>query len=194
VTLAELPFPTSTELSLQVQAALRTGGGPSGGGQVSRTVEDALRQGVSDDPLVVVLKEAVESAGRSRFPNPERVLAAVQAIVEVAHRYSADEAPEGIHQLFRDLPFTYAADISDTAKQQFRNDCLRKHEGREVITGPHISLGPKTGSRRRPHADGRTREHAQVIDARDRRSDWRAVDSAAQGMVTSPVSGCCVRP
>jgi hypothetical protein len=116
-----------------------------GGARVPTTVAEALDLAEAEfKDAVVVLPEARTAAQASQFGNPKTAYKCLTAIGEVAKQYAA-RSSTSLVEAFKAKGVTFASDISDTAKQQFREDYQRTYLGSKILLGPHVSLGRKTG-------------------------------------------------
>ena len=120
------------ELRRRSQAA--RAGGPE-------SVYEAVRLAAEDCHRIVFLQEAFDSAYESQYQQPERVYDALVAMDRIAHRYAMNGLHDGIAHAFGALGLDYAADVSETAHAMFRDEYVRRYDGREILLGPHLRFG-----------------------------------------------------
>lgn len=120
------------ELKRRTQAA--RAGGPT-------SVYEAVSLAREDCSHVIFLQPALESAWDSPYQQPERVYDALIAMDEIAQRYASNELPEGLAKAFDSKGIDFAADISESAQEMFREEYVREYEGREILLGPHLRFG-----------------------------------------------------
>ncbi len=137
----------NVDLSERLEAALASRSGDERG---PRTVRGAVELAAERCSNIEFLPSALESAAESPYRQPEKVLLALERIDDIAGRFAADNLQGGLRAAFEDAGLQYGADISDTAKTQFRREYERRYAGRVVLLGPHVRLG--TGP---PHACAR---------------------------------------
>ena len=111
-------------------------------GPVVRTVLEAVEAAQSEEhPKVVFLREAFDSARKSDYQQPGKVLDALRAVAEAADRFAAGTLDGGFHRFFQAAGFQYAGSVSFTAASKWVRDYERMHEGKKITLGPHLKLG-----------------------------------------------------
>jgi hypothetical protein len=104
------------------------------------SVLDAVRIAQGRCVHLVFLDEALASAGVSVYDDPERVLANLLLIEQIAADWSSGELPNGPGEAFRQRCSGYHADLH--GEQLPMVELYRRtFEGREVTLGPHIARG-----------------------------------------------------
>lgn len=106
------------------------------------SVAEALEHVTQNYPNLVVLDEARASAAAATG-NLRKILEALDFLGRLSERF----AEKGVDP-YKELAtsgFKFKADVSDTAKQKYRSDYLRRDsDGNEFLLGPHLDLGNKT--------------------------------------------------
>jgi hypothetical protein len=109
------------------------------------TAAEALDAARQAHPGVVILEEARRSAQRASSSNVRKLLDALLALGEVAEEWRGGEHEGTFEDALAARGIEYAADISDTAKTQYRSFYARRlPTGEEVLLGPHLIVGNRT--------------------------------------------------
>jgi hypothetical protein len=105
-----------------------------------RSMAEALERAKQSCPNLVFLPEAEASATDSPFWRPKDVLAATEALDDVARRWRAGEL-QSVHEALKEAPFAYASDISPTARGKYGGAYRVTYKGDKVRLGPHLKFG-----------------------------------------------------
>lgn len=108
---------------------------------VVASLNDAVRQAKASCQHLVFLDQALDSAERWVFRRPDVVLRAFLTLDSLAAGWQRGELdqPWLVAALAAGVPWKPA--ISETARQQYREDYVRTYDGQEVLLGPHLSWG-----------------------------------------------------
>jgi hypothetical protein len=109
-----------------------------------QTVLEAVERAREYCTHLVFLPEAFTSAAESQYTDPERVLANLLLMEQIAADWSAGELLDGPHEAFQQRCSGYREAISASAAASYPQDYERAYLGRTVMLGPHIARG--TGS------------------------------------------------
>lgn len=105
------------------------------------SVEEAVRLAAGEAENVIFLPSAFTSAKVSTYPNPQRVLRDLRAILRVAKLWRVESLPDGFEGAFAGESVSYRPDISRTAKTKYRSDYEIQYAGQSVLMGPHLRRG-----------------------------------------------------
>lgn len=94
---------------------------------------------------LVFLDDSLDSARRSAYRYPARVLQALVVMDEVAGRWSRDELPSGFRDAFTEHGLEFAASVSPTALGKYPHEYQRTYQGTTINLGPHLVLRGGTG-------------------------------------------------
>jgi len=132
--------------------------------RAAASVPEALDRAARRVRHVTIHPQAHARAAASRFRRPHLVEEMIAVIDEIAGRYRSGDLAEGFVAAFRDQRFSYADDVSSTAKQRYSEDYrLVLDDGRPMMMGPHLKVGDdnaETGLRIYWCVD---REHSRLI-------------------------------
>lgn len=104
-------------------------------------VLEAVQQAVERCKHLVFLPEALASAKESLYSDPERVLANLLLMEQIADDWNSGELTDGPHEAFQQRCSGYRSGITGTAAAMYPEDYRRMHQGEEVVLGPHIARG-----------------------------------------------------
>jgi hypothetical protein len=104
-------------------------------------VLEAVQQAVGRCKHLIFLPEAFDSAKDSHYADPERVLANLLLMEQVADDWNSGELTDGPDEAFRQRCSGYRGGISNTAAAMYPDDYRRTYRGREIMLGPHIARG-----------------------------------------------------
>jgi hypothetical protein len=130
-------------------AALRTSGVDArqepGSDQPIDSVLGATRRAAESCPHLYFLDEAFDGAGRSGYPQPERVYDALLAVESVARGWAENTLGTGFPQAFERLGYEYQDNVG-MASAQWPGEYARQYRGRQYMLGPHLGLGRGTSA------------------------------------------------
>ena len=104
-------------------------------------VLEAVQQAVGRCKHLIFLPEAFASAAESRYADPERVLANLLLMEQIADDWNSGELTDGPHGAFQQRCSGYRPGISGTAAAMYPEDYRRDYGDRQVQLGPHIARG-----------------------------------------------------
>lgn len=109
-----------------------------------REAVDAVSKAYSD--VLVFLPEALESADECRYPNVEKLYAALGTIGDIARRWRAGRLGAGFQGAFKDAGVEYGPGVSNLTVGQTGSEYLRTYRGKKIVLGPHVKLGRGTSA------------------------------------------------
>ena len=104
-------------------------------------VLEAVQQAVGRCKHLVLLPEAFTSAKESQYADPERVLANLLLMEQIADDWNSGELLDGPHAAFQQRCSGYRAGISGTAATMYPEDYRRTYLDESILLGPHIARG-----------------------------------------------------
>lgn len=104
-------------------------------------VLEAVQQAVGRCKHLVFLPEAFTSAKDSKYADPERVLANLLLMEQIADDWNSGELTDGPDEAFRQRCSGYRGGISKTACAMYPDDYRRTYRDQEILLGPHIARG-----------------------------------------------------
>jgi hypothetical protein len=122
-------FETATVVPQQ-----RTPGGP-------KTVSEAVAMAKARTSQLVYLPSADASAATSPYVRPEAILTALLHLDDIATEYAEGELSGGFESACAVRGLSFAANISQTARQRYKEHYVVTYEGEPVTLGPHLRFG-----------------------------------------------------
>lgn len=90
---------------------------------------------------LVITEEALSSAELSSYPHPERVLADLLALDDVAGRWRAGLLSDWRSEITGRVGDAYRSGISQTARNAYGQDYQLHYSGKHYLMGPHLARG-----------------------------------------------------
>lgn len=108
---------------------------------VPATVLEAVEVARERCKTLVFLDEAFTGAAASQYTDPERVLANLVLMEQIAADWIAGELPNGPDEAFKQRCSGYREGISYTAATRHAAEYTRTYNGEQIMLGPHIARG-----------------------------------------------------
>jgi hypothetical protein len=110
------------------------------------SVLDAVKSARRRGRRIVILDEALASAGVSRYRQPDKVLDALMTLDDLADAWDRDALPGGFRGFLEDRGFLrrYRDDVDPGVVNKHPGSYIRSFEGQQHVIGRHFELGKGT--------------------------------------------------
>jgi hypothetical protein len=105
------------------------------------SIPEALELVAAEHPdALVVLRDAYESAGDTRYPQIERASAALLAVAQVAQGWHDGTLGMSFDDAFQEQGFELRS-VSEVTRGRHSREYVRQYKGGRVFLSPHLALG-----------------------------------------------------